>query len=264
MAKNQNKFEEVINALKLTSEKLKSLNKTAQLIRINMVNEAIGWPKGPNQTQRKTHKIYSFGNYYIGVEKPGKEAVEDYKGCTNFITKEKINNKNDMLPVIYYNELKQEKNYTFEDIFHGIELLMRSDLIALEILGMVLFRMAFTLDHKETPEGNHRLSINPTVINFLKEKIPTILDVPTEIYVYYLDVLALNEDVKYFTLHYNPELKADYGRVNTLLTLVNLIAVILNKKSISEFAGSFARPPVGISAIQKTKITKYFPFFTTP
>ncbi|MBI2195469.1 MAG: hypothetical protein HYU48_00275 [Candidatus Levybacteria bacterium] len=228
-----------------------------------MVKEAIGWPKGPSQTNRKTQKLYYIGNYYIGVEKPGKEAAVDYKRCTDYLTKEKTNNPNDMLPVIYFNNSKNEKNFNFMEIFQGIELLMHSDLIALEVLGMVLFRIAFVLDHKKDNEGSYRLNVSPTVMDFLKKRIPDVLGVSVEAFIYYLETLALNEDVKYFTLHNNPELKLDAGRVNTLSTLVNLIAVLINRKSLAEFAGNFARLPVGIAPIQKTKISDYFPLFVS-
>lgn len=239
------------------------LNKFALPVRFQMVREAISWPKGKSQTNRETHKIYTIENNFIGVEKPGKEAAPNYKNCTDFLTKAKTNNPNDMLPVLYVNELKHEESFSFNDIFHGIELQMRADTIALEVLGMVLFRMAYTLDHNKNNKGNYRLMLKPFITDFLRQRIPIILGIPIEEYIYYLEVLALNEDVKYFTLHNNPELNKDTGRANTLLTLVNLIAVLLNRKSVADFAGSFARPPIGISAIQKTKIADYFPLFAT-
>lgn len=240
----------------------RKLNNLAQPIRKATVNEAISWPTGKNQDKRITTVVYKIDNYTIGVEKPGKEAAPGYTNGTDYITKKKTNNPNDMLPILHYKGKRNDNVFSFFDLFSGIENLMRADIFGLEILGMLVFRMAFVLDHKEVKEGQFRLNINPENMDILKKRIPSISLIPTDVYLHYLELLALNEDVKYHTLNYNPEFKQDYGRVNTLLTLVNLISVLLQRKSIAEFAGSFARPPVGISAIQKTKIAVYFPLFS--
>ena len=77
---------------------------------------------------------------------------------------------------------------------------------------------------------------------------------------YFLDILALNEDVKMHTLGHEGA-KHDYGRINTLLTFTHLIAVLLNRRSLAKFAGMFARPPSGMAPIQKTEKGGIFEVF---
>ena len=93
-----------------------------------------------------------------------------------------------------------------------------------------------------------------------KKRLPKIGDVPTDVFLYFLDILALNEDVKVHTLgHKNA--KHDYGRINTLLTFAHLIAVLLNRRSLAKFAGAFARPPSGMAPIPKTEKGNVFESF---
>ncbi len=148
---------------------------------------------------------------------------------------------------------RREKNLTFGDMFEMVETLMRADLFGLEILGMQLFRGAFMLDHKKNSEGNWRLNIPEPIMGMLEERIPMVTDIPIGVFICFLDVLGLNEDVKVYTLGYS-DLKHDYGRPNTLLTFTHLIAVFLHRRSLAKFAGAFARAPIGIAPIPKTKI----------
>ena len=73
-----------------------------------------------------------------------------------------------------------------------------------------------------------------------------------DVFLYFLDVLALNEDVKMHTLGYE-NARYDYGRINTLLTFAHLIGVLLNRCSLAKFAGAFARPPAGMAPLPKIK-----------
>ncbi len=244
--------------LKLPNERLTPL---AKQHRIEAVNEALEWEKGDNQEKRKITKLYFIGDYVIAVGKPGKEAAPDYKSITHYITGEKTNNPNDMNPQILKLEEKIGKDLTFMDMFERIEKLMHSDLLGLELMGMLLFRAAFMLDHKKDKDGHWRYCPPEEVVELLESRIPKVSEIPTRVFLHFLEVISLNEDIKVYTLGYN-DFRKDYGRVNTLLTFVNLIAVLLNRNSIAKFAGSFARPPSGMAPIPKTKIEEYFPLFS--
>lgn len=219
--------------------------------RIKMLKEAISWPKGKSQEKRKITKLYKSCDFVVAVGKPGKEAAPDFKR-KHYKTGEEMNNTNDMNPFIMKDGKKVGNDLTFGDLFEQIEHLMRADTFGLEILGMLIFRMAFMLDHKKDTKGNWRYVPPETSLALLKKRVPEIGGVPADIFLYFLDVLALNEDVKMHTLgHENA--RHDYGRINTLLTFAHLIAVLLNRRSLAKFAGAFARPPSGMAPLPKIK-----------
>ena len=94
----------------------------------------------------------------------------------------------------------------------------------------------------------------------LKKRIPQVGGVPVDIFLYFLDVLALNEDVKMHTLGYE-NAQHDYGRVNTLLTFAHLVAVLLNRRALAKFSLAFAYPPFNQSPLPHTtkNISAIFP-----
>jgi len=237
------------------------LSPFARSRRVEMTTEAIGWPKGKNQEKRKITEIYKANNFIVAVGKPGKEAAPDFKR-KHYITGVETNNKNDMNPFIMENGKKVGNDLTFEAMFEQIEHLMHADMFGLELLGMLIFRMAFMLDHKQNDKGNWRYVPPSKSIFILNKRLPKVGDVSVEVFLYFLDVLALNEDVKVHTLgHENA--KYDYGRINTLLTFAHLVSVFLNRRSLAKFAGNFARPPSGMAPMPKIKgVFETFPLLS--
>jgi len=270
------KIKEQYKKLDITEVILNQINKEVKLpsIRLNSfseirrkeaVMEALSWEKGPDQENRIIHELYlSPDHYVVGVAKPGKEAHPDYRGCRYYTGErkgEKTNNPNDMHPFILKSGKRVGKNLTFEDMFESIEGLMRADLFGLELMGMLLFRAAFMLDHKKNTNGNWRYQPSDFIVEMLENRIPKVSGMPIRVLLHFLEVLSLNEDVKVYSLGYK-DFKKDYGRINTLLTFTHLIAVLLNRRPLSKFAGSFARPPSGMAPLPKTKITEYFPLLS--
>lgn len=237
------------------------LSPFAKSRRVEMTAEAIGWPKGKSQEKRKITEIYKADDFIIVVGKPGKEAASDFKR-KHYITGVVINNRNDMNPFVMRNGKKVGDDLTFEAMFEQIEHLMHDDMFGLELLGMLIFRMAFMLDHQQNAQGNWRYIPPSQSMVVLNKCLPKIGDVPAEVFLYFLDVLALNEDVKVHTMgHENA--KHDYGRINTLLTFAHLISVLLNRRSLAKFAGNFARPPSGMAPMPKIKgIFETFPLLS--
>jgi len=185
------------------------LSPFARTRRAEMLKEAIVFPKGKNQKKRKITEIYKSGNFIIAVGKPGKEAAPDFKR-KHYITGETTNNKNDMNPFIMINGEKVGNDLTFGALFEQIEHLMRADMFGLELLGMLIFRMAFMLDHNRNQENKWRYAPPKGALAVLKKRLPEVGGVPVDIFLYFLDVLALNEDVKMHTLgHENAQ--HDYG-----------------------------------------------------
>jgi hypothetical protein len=164
-----------------------------------------------------------------------------------------------MRPSIFKDEDRQnEQIASFTDIFDELQRLGRADEGALELIACLLFRSAYMIDHEEISDGKWRYEIPTEVLSAITESLPTADGIPMKVFLHFLDALAWNEDVKYHTLGFPIHL--GYGRKNNLLTCVNLIGVLLNKISISEFAGSFSRPPAGISAISNKKALEIFSF----
>ncbi len=246
------------STLQLLNKELKlqtynRLSTFARQRRIEALYEALSWKKGSSQENRKITNLYTLDDYIVGVAKPGKEAAPDYKSCRHYITHEKTNNPNDMLPFILKSGGVLGENMTFAGMFERLEKLIRADMFGLELIGTLLFRAAFMLDHKKNYEGNWRYSPPENVMKIIEIKIQFVSEFPVRVFLYFLEVLSLNEDVKIHTLGYN-DLTYDYGRINTLLTFAHLIAVFLNRRSLAKFAGGFARPPVGMAPLPKTKI----------
>lgn len=255
-----------LGTLKLVNKELKlpeaKLTAFARPLRIEALQEAISWEGGEDQQNRKITILYNFKDYSVAVGKPGKEAAPDYKGFVHYKTKERGNNPHDMNPQILRKGEKIGKDYSFGDMFEHIERLMHSDLFGLELLGMLLFRAAFMLDHKRDEKGKIRYSSSEDVLKILEKRIPSIDEIPIRVFLHFLEILSLNEDIKMNQGGYG-DFKQDYGRTNTLLTFVHLIAVLLNRKSLAKFAGTFARPPSGMAPHPKTKgILESFPLLS--
>ncbi len=247
--------------LELALPHVNRLSTFARPRRIQTLIEAIEFPRGEGQNTRVMTELYRDGIFTVAVGKPGKEAAPDFKR-THYKTGVTMNNANDMNPSVLERGKRRDEDLTFSDLFEQIEHLMRADLLGLELLGTLIFRMAFMLDHKQNMTGNWRYAPPEKTLTMLKRRIPNVGTVPVRVFLYFLDVLALNEDVKMHTLgHENAE--HDYGRINTLLTFAHLIGVFLGRCSLSKFAGAFARPPAGMAPLPKIKrIFEVYPLLT--
>ncbi len=224
--------------------------------RMARIIEAIGWPSGSQNTLRYQSLWEGYG-YSIKLGKPGKEAAVDYMNC-RYLDGHKGNNPNDMRPSIFRNGVLVEQHLaSFIDIFDEMQKFNDSDPIAIEIIGCLLFRSAYMLDHVEVRTGIWRYQPAEQVVQALQRRLPVAEGVPVEAFLHFLDALAWNEDVKYYTLGYDV-IRKGTGRKNNLLTCANLIGVLLNKVRISKFAGTFGRPPVGISPISNLEAFRVF------
>ena len=233
-----------------------NLGKIAYPIIQETVDEAILFPKGDSEANKLKKVLYEVDNFEICVEKPGKEVFEFTKNNKNPNEPDKTNNKNDMTPCVFEGGIKYKKNLTFSEIWGNFEQFKDLDNYDyLEVLGSVLYRQAWMLDHKRNCEGNWRWTIPPKSLDFLKQSNITINGMTTEVFLYFLEVLALNESVKYFTLGFtNTDKKV--GRINNVLTGCHFIAVLINKAPIWNFAG---RLSMGVAPITQKSAPEYFP-----
>jgi hypothetical protein len=243
------------DVLKVDRESMSS--KVAGTKRLDRVSEAINW-KGGNDGNLNFYTIFSEGDYFVNLGKPGKEAAPDYNRC-KYHDGRSGNNPNDMKPTIFEKDVLQDKQIaSFVDIFNELQKLGKENEQALEIIACLLFRSAYMIDHKEVSPKIWRYEIPDMAMKIIEEKIPTVNGMPIKVFLNFLDALAWNEDVKYHTLGF--DIRLGTGRRNNLLTCVNLIGVLLNKIPIAKFAGNFSRPPAGISAISNKEALEIFPY----
>lgn len=238
----------------------KGLIKGSRSIRKLMLEESQTWPRGNlhnfshevpsvvHEIHEQIHTIvYEADGLETGVYAPGKEA------SNNSTTKSYVGdrgpkpNHNDMLPVITKNGQRlDDVDLTFGQMF---DLIGRGRTLSEEgllILAAMFYRNGFCLDH-EIRDGRVILEIPKYSLQILKKTLGQIGDIPIETFIYFMDILALNEDAKVHAL--GREKFERYGRTNTLLTFSHVISVLLGTVSLAKLCGSFARPPSGMAPI---------------
>lgn len=147
--------------------------------------------------------------------------------------------------------------WTLEHLALGLEKLKDTDKgkVALEIIGSLLVRMAYMLDHEQTNKGGlWKLKIPSNSLKALKQLLPNGIIVvhnkvkendeskdededdyiDVDALLYFLDLLSNNEDIKsdwkgHKKLQNQDDMKhTPIGRVNTLLTYATFIALFIN------------------------------------
>jgi len=233
----------VENALATNKQEIKE----ASELRTKSIDDAVGLSTGPSRSELHYHDLWSQGEYTVGVAKPGKE------------TERKNPNINDMWPYIRKGNVLEEKSATFDDIFKELEHMGNGSKYALELLGCLLARSAFMLDHK-IELGRVIYAPPMEVVAEIEKYFPRMFNVPLLVFLQYLEAIALNEDVKY-QRRLNQRGQAyskDAGRPNNLLTCAHLISVLLGRTGIVTFATGFAKQR-GVSAIRGKSLAHAFP-----
>ena len=72
-----------------------------------------------------------------------------------------------------------------------------------------------------------------------------------------IDAIALQEDVKYYTLGGNTH-PASAGRENNLKTTAGVIRYLCKKESISWLIGGLSRQPPGVLGMTQAEVRSYF------
>lgn len=244
--------------------------------------------------------IYSTQGFNIGAARPGKEAAIDYKNikhynhctcesCKNGLKVVGVRNPCDMFPYVEKDNVlmsvkrRDLKNgntkvtpWTFEHIFSLIENAYNSANVqfALELMGSIMVRIAFMLDHIEDKHGILKLSLPNFASKEMKKRLPELgegeLKVPIEAVIYFLDILGFNEDIKVDVCGYR-DLKREYssgtkpqdnGRTNTLLTISHMLAAIIHRRPIGEFSYGLHRG-LGMNAMSTGTIVPAYPLLSS-
>ncbi|MFR5273191.1 hypothetical protein [Intestinibacter bartlettii] len=201
-------------------------------------------------------------NETISIQYPGKES---HIRPWDFRPKLLLSNNT------YLNDL------SFGDIWDGLFNIYSDNTVntnskkhLLKLLACELYRIAFMIDYEYIPANrsytlyyiqtgiekkfisNYDFYIykpNYKIIKELEKHYPTILDISWESFFVYNDLLAMNEDCKYFfnKLSENNDekeaksyIKGGTGRINTILTHIHILSVILGESSLTSLLKSFS------------------------
>lgn len=238
-------WKDIEKALLITSADLKSVKE----FRRKSIQDAIDLKKGPSLDNQSFHRLWKWGKFEVGVAKPGKETIR----------KKGIVNPNDMLPFIKESGAVKPDSASFRDIFRDLEQEVNKSPRALELLGCLFVRSAYLLDYK-IDAG--RVVYNPpdVVTSEIKKDIPALFGVPLEVFLQYAEAIALNEEVKYDTrgkIRRKPYGRGA-GRENNLLSCAHLIAVLLKRQTLVDFAYGFSMMR-GVSPMNKKQARTFFP-----
>jgi len=223
--------------------------KVARELREKSISDAIVLKTGPSKNERIFHTLWKSGKFEVGVGKPGKEV--DRKGDQA--------NSNDMWPYIKESGSFKTESATFRDVFRDLQHAANKSRRALELLGCLFVRSAFMLDHEITKD---RVIYSPpkTILEEIEKDVATLYGVPLEVFLQYVEMIALNEEVKYYTKGKTrgKPYGAGAGRKNNLLTCAHLIAVLLGRAELIDFAYGFSMMR-GVSPVTTKKAKIFFP-----
>lgn len=190
------------------------------------------------------------GRYKVGVGKYGKEY---YLNTIKWKDGHKGNNPNDMRPIIWVDGTEIDFDGSFDHVFNFFQSVSHLDEKALEILGCLMIRNAYLLDHDDNLEYHP----SEEAVAYVQQIMPEYDGISIEAYLHYLEMIAWNEDVKYHTLGF--DVHSGVGRKNNMLTYAHVIAVLLGRGRLSKLCSQFSRPPVGVSPIALTLAKEAFP-----
>lgn len=190
--------------------------------------------------------------YEVSVGKFGKEYYQSNK--RNYKTKLLGNNKNDMKPTVFKNGQELVFDASFKNIFDFLIAVSEIDKDVLRLLGCLFVRNAFLEDHSVS-NGKYCYAPPRDVMDKIVATIPTFNGIDTEVYLHYVDTIAWNEDVKYWTLDY--DLIKGIGRQNNMLTYAHVAAVLLGESSLSGLCMSLIRG-MGVAPISLAEVKDIF------
>jgi hypothetical protein len=231
--------------------------------RLASIREAITWPSGPSQEQQRQTSLYQFRDrtgviWEVSLCKPGKEAFREQR-----------RNINDMFPRVSRGGKNVDYNPLFSGIWEVFEDIskMENGRDALELIGRYLAASAYMISYEEIRPDVWRISDAPDMVRFF-EDLEGMLSkngelykpaMPIRAFLLLIESIALQEDVKYYTLGGSENLtQENKGRVNNLLTNAAICRFLTGKESIAWLVGGVTKNPPGVFAITQAKLREYF------
>ena len=222
-----------------------------------MISEAISWSGNEDRELFDVHDIWESDDKHYKVSL-GKFGKEYYLNTIKWKDGHQGNNPNDMRPTVFVNGVEKEFDGSFDHVFNFFQDVSKVSEEALRVLGCIMFRNSLLADHIKDDNGHYRFTPSKEAMGIVTSHFPIYDGISTEAYIHYLEAIAWNEDVKYYTLGYDV-MGQGTGRTNNMKTYAHIIAVLLGKASLSKLCSSFSRPPVGVSPIPTTTATNAFP-----
>ena len=280
------------SALETKIQKAGKTSPTAQL-RISNIRWIEKLPRKGLSYQKKERQLLIHTTRVgekIFIQYPGKESRK-YKKDGKKGKKTAIRPW-DFRPEIYLPGNKgRHKSMSFFDIWAVIfetaeKLIKKKRENTLRMFAILLYRMAFMHDHiKVKPfktwevdvvyRKNNRLEFsrkrkkqhpalfkfnpNEQVLKYIAKECPQWGDMSLEAFLFYNELLAWNEDCKYYYRNYHVRDTGEWirktGRVNTLLTHIRILGYILQDVSLASIFSDFSTRR-GISAASDGEITQ--------
>ena len=207
----------VAAALRLPPVELTQVKKAGRRLRGAMALESVDWPRGADQRHEDDVGVYEEGGWSIGFGKPGKEAFRKRKPKPD-----------DMTPRLRRRDASSPYQPAFGHIFGELRAIGQQSRDALTVVGTLIYRMAFVLDHQERSPGHTRYAPAQSVMDWLGTEVPSVTEhqLPLRVWLGMLDAIGLNEDVKYSERSGSPTRirVTDVGRENTCLTTAHVVA----------------------------------------
>jgi len=260
-----------------------------------MVLEAISLLKGEWPNNRIFHEYYAFEDYKIGFFIPGKESSEftlnieapdkkSKRSYENYVHKDdsfinkNVNSKGwrgfkviktegdlkninrfDCGPIIKKKNLRISGTLIPES-FNDLIIEICEENTKQEVVKLVeLLKRMVDLDDHYRLEENNSYRYNPIISSKTDNINLKAGNFPLVVLLYYLELIALNEDIKYHAGGYQDRSgwdKPKQGRDNNIKTIIHIIAIKLEFISPDNIINQFLRSSV--SAITEKNFKKFF------
>lgn len=214
----------------------------------------------------------------LGIQYPGKEAAQ-----------EKRTRPWDFRPKVTLEDGSEGLDLTFDGIwdvlFDILDGVATEEPDVARALATIFYRMAFMLDHEEAdppsadgvqwvpeepdplPPGHADERFGPVrryqppdrVVRALDEAFPDWGGMSLEAFLHYNDLLAWNEDCKYYyrgVVEDGKDWMGRTGRVNNILSHVTIIGFLMEEVKLSRIAGKFASGAPGVAPATSDEIAR--------
>lgn len=195
--------------------------------RIARIAEAISFASGTIENPKKS-LISSLPNgkeaYFL---KPGKETLR------------KKTNMYDMVPSVGENEISETENWGFDKLWEYLIKISIINQITFKKVLVIIYRNCFLIDHHTLEKNKLRYLPSSDLLSYI-DKIEFSLrdgfmdkfgtkEIGLIEYLYFLDLLGWNEDIKYHVVDGHPDFERHdqkVGRINTMISVISASLMI--------------------------------------
>jgi len=195
-------------------------------------------------------------NEYVCIKYPGKETVSPGEKQRPW----------DFKPIVIFPDHSDSGDISFSNIWDEFHKINEKDPSLLPIFASLFGRMAYMVDHREVSESFDLCSIDSsgkktplkpynfsffkympdsTVLDYLEGQIGKLLDMSVEAFMMVNDLIAQNEDCKYYyrdtVVKQEQTYNMDVGRKNFLLTNMSVIGLYEGKLRLSKVLQNLAK-----------------------